>query len=99
LRSTAIRTLLVVGLVVAGIGLARLVYFTFYFDTWMIQHVPAPDGLEVPFEESVLVPSDELAAQARDGTDGAWRMVLLGGPLALAGAVGLWLARRRASGT
>jgi hypothetical protein len=89
------RTVLIVGLMVAGAGAARLTYFTYWFDTWEVRHVPAPAGLEVSFEEAVLVPSDELEAQAQEGSALGWRMTLLGGTLSAVGATGAWLTRRR----
>ncbi|MGE0460186.1 MAG: hypothetical protein AB7Q16_02340 [Vicinamibacterales bacterium] len=91
---TVARTALIVGLLVAGAGAARLAYFAYWFDTWEVRHVPAPAGVDVPFEEAVPVPSDELAAQAREGMAVAWRLTLLGGTISVAGAAGAWLTRR-----
>lgn len=96
-RWTAVRTILLLGLLVAGVGVGRLAYFAFWFDTWQLVHVPAPDGLDVAFEEAVLVPRDAREAQAREGTAAAWRMVRLAGVLSVVGATGAWLIRRRSA--
>jgi len=61
---TVARTVLIVGLLVAVAGIARLAYFTYGLDTWEVRHVSAPPGVDVPFEEAVLVPSATLDAQA-----------------------------------
>lgn len=94
---TAVRTILLVGLLAASVGVGRLAYFAFWFDPWQPVHVPAPDGLDVPFEEAVLVPSDTLEAQAREGTAVAWRTTLLGVGLSVVGATAAWLIRRRSA--
>jgi hypothetical protein len=94
-RVTAARATLIVGLLLGGLGLGRLAYFTFWFDTWVMQHVPAPPGVDVAFEEAVLVPSDELEAQARAGTAAAWRLAIIGGAASTAGVAALRWSRRR----
>lgn len=87
---TVARTLLIVGLLVAAAGIARLAHFTYGFDTWEVRHVPAPPGADAPFQEAVLVPSATREAQAREGAAVAWCAVIVGTVLSVVGAVGAW---------
>jgi hypothetical protein len=86
------RAALAIGLLLMGFGLVRVAYFTYWFDTWVVQHVAAPGDATVPFEESVLVPSEAREALRRAGSAVAWRLVAIGAMLAAVGAV----LRRRA---
>lgn len=98
--ATLLRALFLIAAILMLAGLAVVVYYDFWFDTWTSTVVSASPDLDVPgdFAEVVFYQSDELLSRADQGASTGRRVLFCGTLLATIAFVGLVIERRRHTG-